>query len=120
MEQNAIKNDIKNVALFLRRKIWKLRESKLQNPISVEAIRDGQCSSIPAELSEFYRILYTGSKDECNQRVERYVKSSAEDDIYKTTRGEVKPSKHMLLGMGLKSITGSEKFRKLLIILVTA
>ncbi len=70
LEQNAIKNNIKNVALFLRRKIWKLRESKLQNPISVEAIRDGQCSSIPAELSEFYRILYTGSKDEGNQRVE--------------------------------------------------
>ena len=38
---------------------------------------------------------------------------SAEDDIHKTTRGAVKPSKHMLLGMGLKSITGSRKVQEI-------
>ena len=102
-----------NVALFLREKIQNLCENKLPNPITVEAIQDGQCPNIPAELSEFYRILYTGSNNEASQRVERYIRSSAEDDIYKTTYGAVKPSKHMLLGMGLKSITGSRKVQEI-------
>ena len=110
---DAMDNEIRNVALFLREKIQNLRENKLPNPITVEAIQDGQCPNIPAELSEFYRILYTGSNNAASQRVERYIRSSAEDDIYKTTHGAVKPSKLMLLGMGLKSITGSRKVQEI-------
>ena len=106
-------NEIRNVALFLREKIQNLRENNLPNPITVEAIQDGQCPNIPAELSEFYRILYTGSNNAASQRVERYIRSLADDDIYKTTHGAVKPSKHMLLGMGLKSITGSRKVQEI-------
>ena len=112
--KDAMDNEIKNVALFLRGKIQKLRENKLPNPITVEAIHDGQSTNIPTEISEFYRILYTGSKDDASERVERYIESSAEDDIYKTTNGTVKPSKHMLLGMGLKSITGSRKVQEII------
>ena len=61
-------NEIRNVALFLREKIQNLRENELPNPITVEAIQDGQCPNIPAELSEFYRILYIGSNNEASQR----------------------------------------------------
>ena len=107
--KDAMNKEIKNVALFLREKILQLRENQLPSPITVEAIHDGQFPNIPPELIDFYRIIYSGSKEESSQRVERYVESSAEDDIYKATRGRVKPSKHMLLGMGLKSITGSKK-----------
>ena len=107
-------SEIKNVALFLRAKIQKLRDnSTLPNPITEEAILlKGQCTNIPAELSEFYRIMYSGSNDESSSRVERYVESLAEDDICKATGGKVKPSKHMLLGMGLKSTTGSRKVQE--------
>lgn len=69
--------------------------------------------SVQVYLLNCQNSIYTGSKDEASQRVERYVKSSAEDDIYKTTRGAVKPSKHMLLGMGLKSITSSKKVQEI-------
>lgn len=47
-----------------------------------------------------------------NVFVDRYIESSAEDDIYKATSGRVKPSKHILLGMSLKSITGSRKVQE--------
>jgi hypothetical protein len=87
--KDAMDNEKNNVALFLRGKIQKLREKKLPNPITVEAIHDGQCI-IPTELSDFYRVLYTVSK--ASERVERYIESSAEDDIYKSTSGTVKPS----------------------------
>ena len=95
--------------LILCKERLQLRENKVPNPITVEAIRDGQCPDIPAELLDLYNIMYTGSKEEGSQMVERYIESSAEDDIYKATRGTVKPSKHMLLGMGLKSTAGSKK-----------
>ena len=65
--KDAMDNEIKNVALFLRGKIQKLRENKLPNPITVEAIHDGQSTNIPTEISEFYRILYTGSKDDASE-----------------------------------------------------
>ena len=109
LAKDEMNKEIKNVALFLREKILQLKENKVPNPITVEAICDGQCPDIPGELLDFYRIMYTGSKEEGSQRVERYIESSAEDDIFKATRGSVKPSKHMLLGMGLKSTTGSRK-----------
>ena len=63
ISQDVLNNEIKNVALFLRQKILKLREvNLLPNRITVEAIQYGQCPDVPAELSEFYRIMFTGSK----------------------------------------------------------
>ena len=60
ISQDVLNNEIKNVALFLRQKILKLREVNLPN---LEAIQYGQCPDVPAELSEFYRIMFTGSKN---------------------------------------------------------
>ena len=60
--QDGLNNEIKNVALFFRQKILKLREVNIPNPITVEAIQYGQCPDVPAELSEFYRNLFTDSK----------------------------------------------------------
>ena len=39
ISQDVLNNGIKNVALFLRQKILKLREVSLPNPIAVEAIQ---------------------------------------------------------------------------------
>jgi hypothetical protein len=37
------------------------------------------------------------------------IESMSEDVIYAVTNGEVKPSKHCLLGMGVKTMTSSRK-----------
>ena len=63
ISQDVLNNEIKDIALFLRQKVLKLREVNLPNPITVETIQYGQCPDVPAELSEFYRILFTGSKN---------------------------------------------------------
>ena len=44
-----------------------------------------------------------------SERVERYIKSSADDAIFATTRGKLKPAKHLEIGLGIKSMTGSRK-----------
>ena len=68
--------------------IYWLRNNKtFPDPITLEAITEGQCRNIPDELTEFYRIMYTGSNNETSKRVERYVVSSAEVNIYKATNG---------------------------------
>ena len=88
---DAMDKEIMNVALFLREKILKLRENKLLNPITVEANQDGQCPDIPDELSEFNRVLYTGTlaqKNEAHHRVERYIRSSAEEKYTKLLAGQ--------------------------------
>ena len=82
--------------------------------MTLDDILKGQYKNIPCELLDFYRIMYTGHKDEATDRIERYVETSAEDDIYKATGGKVKPSKHILLGMGLKSITDSRKVQEVI------
>ena len=63
ISQDVLNNEIKKVALFLRHKILELREVNLPNQITVEAIQYGQCPDVPSELSEFYRNLFTGSKN---------------------------------------------------------
>ena len=63
----------------------------------------------------FYRLLYTGSAEleESSVRSERYILSSAEDDLYKVTNGKIKPAKQ-ILGMGIKSLTGSRKVQEII------
>ena len=49
-----------------------------------------------------------------NERNERLVKFVFDDVVHVTSRGNLKPSKHMSLGLGIKSLTGSRKVIDLL------
>ena len=86
----------------------------LPSPSSVEAIVAAQAKP-PDELLLFYRLLYTRSAelDESSDTSERYILSSAEDDLYKATNGKTMPAKH-LLGMGIRSLTGSIKLQDII------
>ncbi len=66
-------------------------------------------ADMPEELLHFYKVFYTGAEDDVgvSEKEDRYISNSTDDGIYKTTKGRVKPSKHILLGMGLKSMVGS-------------
>ncbi len=44
-----------------------------------------------------------------SESVRRRVGSLSQDTIFCTSRGRVKPSKHLCLGVGMKSVTGSYK-----------
>jgi hypothetical protein len=51
---------------------------------------------------------------QANEKTKRLVDSISEDVIYAISKGVVKPSKHCLLGMGVKSMTGSKKLINIL------
>ena len=102
---------IVDVALQLRSVILQLQENTrpLPQDITVDTLCAGEADA-PEELLLFFQTLYTGSHSSVmSPRVESYVQSSVDDSVFATTRGRVKPAKHISLGLGIKSMTGSRK-----------
>ena len=66
---------------------------------------------VPEELRAFLYTLLTSSKDsskgECCQRVQRLMKSFAQDLVFGVTRGRIKPPKQILLSYAVKTLTNN-------------
>ena len=107
---------VKEAAFFLRARLLEMqKEVKISNgPMTREDIIRGQGES-PKELLEFFTILYSGKTAATeSQRTKRLVKSVCDDIVYATSQGHVKPSKHLCLGLSIKSLTGSRKVLEVL------
>ena len=98
-------------ALHLRALILEARNNcnDFPFPVTADILAKGQTET-PDILLKFFKVLYTGSvvKD-ADERVQRYINTAADDCLFVGSRGIIKPSKHVCLGLGLKSITGSRK-----------
>ena len=106
----------KEAAIVIRSEILNMisAKGKTKFPLSVEDLKKDEIQP-PEILSTFFRTLFTGTeKVSDNERNERLVKSIVDDVVYVTSRGHLKPSKHMSLGLGIKSLTGSRKVVELL------
>ncbi len=75
--------------------------------------KQGQ-SKPPDILIKFLEILCGGSEDNSSLRVKRQVSSTAQDMLFCTSNGKVKPAKHLCMAVGIKSLTGSRKIVDLL------
>ncbi|KAK0176842.1 hypothetical protein PV328_000944 [Microctonus aethiopoides] len=112
LEENDL---IDKVALILRDAILKIDKSKLPSQIKTKDLIAGECV-IPHKLDRFFKI-FIGGKDirrrdgiNCN----RLSSSMAADAIFCVSNGTVKPSKHITLGMTIKSLTSSKKIINIL------
>ena len=80
---------------------WPPRPSEL-NDSAIEVLE---------ELSVFLYTLMTGNNDssegECCQRVQRLMKSFAQDLVFGVTRGRIKPPKQILLSYAVKTLTNN-------------
>ena len=87
----------------------------LAEPLTINSLKNGQ-GETPWALLQFFKVLYTGeSAQPENERVQRLVQSVSDDVIFAaTTRGRIKPGKHLCLGLGLKSLTGSGRVLEIL------
>ena len=108
---NLVHNDtIRSIALQLRAQILMLPQTKIPKPTTIEALKE--CSpDIPPQLDLFFRCLISGLKHDtkqCKDSINRKVVSMASDAIYNVSRGNIKPWKHTVLGLGLASLTGSK------------
>ena len=97
--------------MLLRKDILHMskHQEELPEALSAESLHRGQ-GHIPETLHQFFTVLYTGANQQPDiEKIKRLVQSVSQDVIYATTRGRTKPGKHLTLGLGLKSITGSRK-----------
>lgn len=108
---------VQAVALYLRSLILKTQKNteSFPQPVTLESLTSGQ-GNPPTEVLDFFRVLYTGSKvkNENNDRTERLIRSVSDDVVFATSRGNIKTSKHLLLGLSLKSLTGSRKLLEII------
>ena len=107
-------NGIKEAAFYLRSFILSSKVETLAEPLTINSLKYGQ-GETPLALLQFFQVLYTGeSAQPENKRVQRLVQSVSDDVIFATTRGRIKPGKHLCLGLGLKSLTGSRRVLEIL------
>ena len=107
MKANSDGDSVARVAFFLRTLLLKDEKVDLPDPLTVESIKNGE-AVIPPQLRQFFKVLYTGSShQEESERITRMVQSACDDAIFIVSRGKIRPGKHLCLGLGLKSITGS-------------
>lgn len=83
---------------------------KLSDKVTTTDLIAGECD-IPALLKTFYQTILRGYnyQRKNNSETELCSESLASDLIYAMTRGRIKPSKQIVLGMALKSLTSSKK-----------
>nr|XP_046473658.1 uncharacterized protein LOC124214934 isoform X2 [Neodiprion pinetum] len=104
-------NILRKSALILRKIILQIEKIKLPTKnITSQHLISGEVS-IPEELSDFYSTLLGGcnQKRKTGQKCSRLVRSYCQDVIFGVHDGRVKTSKHIMLGMTLKSLTSSRK-----------
>lgn len=106
---------IQKSAIFLRDQVLRMETKSLPENVTVEDIFAGECS-IPDELKKILLTLVGGTRvrrlknDDC----QRKATSLCFDVINAITKGHVKTSKHLTLGIALKSMTSCRKVIDLL------
>lgn len=99
---------ITKAALLLRNQLLKAPKKELPMNPTLSDLRTGNVSP-PELVTNFIRILYSGSTNLCGKRIERRVQSTSQDMLFVVNRGKAMPAKHVTLGMAIKSVTGSKK-----------
>lgn len=78
--------------------------------VDSDYIIKGDCG-VPEKLREFFSYLVKGSNYHRRQSDDDNIKidSLCQDVIYIVTKGRVKPAKHLMVGICMKSLTSSRK-----------
>lgn len=71
---------------------------------------------VPPEIIKFFAMIIAGGKagDAVTQKVKRIAQSFSSDLVFAVTNGKMKPSKHIVLAFGIKSLTGNTEVIRVL------
>uniref|UniRef100_A0ABD2WFG9 Uncharacterized protein n=1 Tax=Trichogramma kaykai TaxID=54128 RepID=A0ABD2WFG9_9HYME len=96
-------NNIRTAALRLREEILNMPVNKLEN-YAVDNLIKGECD-IPSSLNTFLSTLLRGTTTRRNNsdNAKRSISSIAQDIVFSIHQGRVKTSKHITLGLALKT-----------------
>lgn len=101
---------LQQAATILRKEIFGIKKKQLPDNLNSQRLIKGECST-PPMITEFFSLVLGSYKRKRrnSDSYQRHVKSLSQDIIYMTHNGNIKTSKHISLGMTLKSITSSRK-----------
>ena len=100
---------INKAALLLRQTITKTPNTPLPNNPTLQNLYDGEMKT-PDLLLHFFQVLYGGlNQSNYSPKLKRRALSSCHDAIFISQHGKVKSVKQIVLGMAVKSMTGSRK-----------
>lgn len=113
---------IYNIGQIIRQQILDMDKTKLPEDITVQDLILGECNSVPQLLSYLLECIVCGDNKSISRTRHDLKKASRElklfslsqDIIYAVSNGNVKTSKHVTLGMALKSLSSSRKIVDLL------
>ena len=100
---------------MLWRSIFEQEKTPLPECIKVQDILKGEVDTLE-NVKDFFTYLIAGpdARSQLAPSKIRRVESLCQDAIYTATNGIKKPSKHLQLGLAVKSMTGSKKVIKIL------
>ena len=100
---------VTKAALILRQLIKNVPNTEFPDSPTLNDLHS--CAAIPPELlSTFFSVLYGGpNPDRHTERVRRCSESTSLDALFVVVRENVKPKKHVALGIAVKSMTGSKQ-----------
>ena len=110
LQRNDVTRKIKEVAFILREDILTAPVTPLPENLTLDDILNGEIKT-PNSVALFLHHLIGGldSRWGNTETKKRRIDSIGQDLVYATTSGRYKPSKHLRVGLALKSITGSKK-----------
>ena len=101
---------IKKVAFALRESRSKAEHRTLPENLTLEDMYKGEID-VPELVLDFFTYLIGGPDSRCCSQPskQRRINSINQDAIFAATSGQKNPGKHLVIGMTLKSLTGSRK-----------
>ncbi|XP_077263749.1 uncharacterized protein LOC143898274 isoform X3 [Temnothorax americanus] len=118
----VMKETIRSVAIQLREEILNSTRKKLAEDCTAEDLITGECDYVPELLTCFLETLIWGDvshrskeiRENKNYNKELAIFSLGQDLIYAASSHKIKTSKHITLGLAVKSLCNSKKIINIL------
>ena len=100
---------VTRAALQLRQALKSVVKESLPDPLTLTSLTEGE-GAPPELVRTFFQHLLGGPNTSYHsETVKRWSDSLSQDALFSVQHGKVKPKKHILMGMSMKSMTGSKK-----------
>ena len=114
-EKTNANTQLKNIAFKLREAVFNAENRQLPANLTIQDVKRGEID-VPDIICQFLTYLIGGPDTRRSNSPPklRRIKSISEDLVFAVTSGKKKPSKHLTLGLAIKSMSGSRKIVEIL------
>ena len=105
--KSSLEGQVTQAALLLQEALKKVVKIPLSDPLTIDSMKKG---APPDLVKTLFGVLLGGPDSRMHsESIKRQADSMSQDALFIVTHGVLKPAKHILTAMSLKSLTGSKK-----------